>query len=259
MCSIAGETRKRIKLIANRNKSIFSLYGCRNIAERRCEMPQALEKRSTSHFYTRGIPLPVILGLLLIQPIAYIGAQTIQAVDPAHDHPAPATKLTRFQKIDHGVYKGSKPSNDADYLFLQSEHIKYIVDIRFLPLVDRLEVNKARKYGIVVIPVMMNASTFAPSEKHIRDILCLLSDERLLPVYFHCTIGRDRTALIATLYEIYFLGLSPERAYEEMRHFGFKQSWTLRGLRNYLDKHASFPWDDGKHTCKRFPLPSSQR
>jgi len=207
----------------------------------------------------RNLLAGLISAFLLALPIPRIAAQMIQVMDPAHHHPAPGTKLTRFEEIDSGVYKGSEPRNDADYRFLQSKHINYIVAIKFLPLLDRLEVRKARKYGIIVIPVTMNASTFAPSEKHIRQILCLLSDRRLRPVYFHCSIGRDRTALIATLYEIYFLGVPPEKAHDEIKRFGFKESWTLSGLSNYLEKHAKFPWDDGKHTCKRFPLPSSDK
>ena len=197
--------------------------------------------------------IPVVVVVLLSTGIA---AQGIRLVDPGHEHPAPNTKLTYFEKIDDGVYKGSKPRNDADYRFLQSKGIKYIVDMKFFPLLDRLEVHKARRYGMHVIPITTNASTFAPSEKHIRQILCLLSDKRLRPVYFHCTVGRDRTALIATLYEVYFLGLRPEKARDEMKRFGFKGSWTLMGLRNYLEQHASLPWDDGKHTCKRPPLPA---
>ena len=86
-----------------------------------------------------------------------------------------------------------------------------------------------------------------------------MSDKRLRPVYFHCTLGRDRTALIAALYEVYFLGLPPERARDEMLRFGFKQSWTLTGLSEYLEKHAISPWDDGEHSCKPFPLPSSEK
>ena len=200
----------------------------------------------------------LVLAVLVALPIPAT-AQAIEIVDPAHDHPAAGTKLTRFQKIDEGVYKGSQPRNDADYRFLQSKHIKYIVEMRFLPLLHRFEAHKARKYGIRVIPITMNASTFPPSEEHIRQILCLLSDKRLRPIYFHCTVGRDRTALIATLYEVYFLGLPPEKARDEMERLGFKQSWTLAGLSAYLEKHASSPWDDGKHACKRDPLPSSDK
>ncbi len=141
------------------------------------------------------------------------------------------------------MYKGSEPRNDADYRLLQSKHIKYIVDMKFLPARSSRSPQGSKIWH-------------SRHSHHHERILCLLSDKRLRPVYFHCTIGRDRTALIATLYEVYFLGLPPEKAQEEMRHFGFKETWALSGLRNYLENHAGSPWGDGKHTCKRFPLPS---
>ncbi len=205
------------------------------------------------------VRLGAVISFLFALAIPRAAGQAIQVVDPKHAHPAPGTSIIHFQKIDEGVYKGSEPRNDADYRFLQSQHIQYIVELRFWPLLDRLEVHKARKYGILVIPVTINASIFAPSEKHIRQVLCLLSDKRLRPVYFHCILGRDRTALIATLYQIYFLGLPPEKARQELDRFGFKESWTLAGLGKYLQKHASSPWDNSKDTCRRFPLPSSDK
>ena len=35
----------------------------------------------------------------------------------------------------------------------------------------------------------------------------MLGDRRLRPIYFHCDIGRDRTALLAALYEVHFRGV----------------------------------------------------
>ena len=218
-----------------------------------------IQKSSGNTFRPVRLALVAAASFLFTVTIPHAAGQAIKAIEPKHDHPAPGTKLTYFQKIDEGVYKGSEPRNDADYRFLQSQHIKYIVELKFWPLLDRHEIHKARKYGIVVIPVTVNASILSPSQKHIRQVLCLLSDKRLRPVYFHCTIGRDRTALIATLYEIYFRGLPPERAHEEMRNFGFNYGWTLAGLSRYLQKHASSPWDNSKDTCQRFRLPSSDK
>jgi len=164
------------------------------------------------------------------------------AGDAKHRHPAPGTSLVRFAEIDQGLYKGSKPKTDADYRFLQSKNAKTIIDIIFFPGLNHFEKEKAEKYGIKVIPVMMNASRIAPSETHVRHILCLLADKRLRPIYFHCSVGRDRTSMIATLYEIYFLGLPPENAVQEMKNFGFKDDWTLHGLKSYLQKHANSPF-----------------
>jgi protein tyrosine/serine phosphatase len=159
--------------------------------------------------------------------------------DSKRTHPATGTSMVRFAEIDEGVYKGSKPKTDADYRFLQSKNVKTIVDLEFFPLLYRLEKEKAEKYGMEVIPKTINASPIAPSETHVRQILCLLADKRLRPIYFHCDVGRDRTSLIATLYEIHFRGLAPEKAWQEMKHFGFKDNWTLHGLKSYLQKHAN--------------------
>jgi protein-tyrosine phosphatase len=194
-------------------------------------------------------PVPVIIVLLAITgcAVAQKGGS-----EGEHRHPAPGTSIRHFAQIDDGVYKGSKPKNDADYRFLQSKKIKYIVDLKFFPLVYRIEKRKARKYGMAVIPVTINASPIAPSEKHVRKILCLLSDKRLRPIYFHCSVGRDRTSLIAALYEVYFQGLPREKAWHEMRdEFGFKDDWTLRGLRAYLQQHLESPFAGGRQVCEQ--------
>ncbi len=168
----------------------------------------------------------------------YAVAQYVPASTSKPTHPAPGTSIVRFGEIDDGVYKGSKPKNDADFRFLRSKNVKTIVDLQFVPVLYRGEKEKAKKYDIRVIPITMNASPVAPSERHVRHALCLLADKRLRPVYFHCNLGRDRTSLIATLYEIYFRGLPPKDALQEMKHFGFKDEWILSGLRKYLQNHA---------------------
>ncbi len=189
------------------------------------------------HNSTRAWFAP-LFSLCLIT--CYAAAQNeASAKDAKHNHPAPGTSIIRFGEIDEGVYKGSKPKTDADFRFLRSKNVKTIVDLQFVPVLYRLEKDKGEKYEIRVIPVTINASPVAPSEEHVRHALCLLADKRIRPIYFHCDIGRDRTSLIATLYEVYFRGLPPEKALQEMKHFGFKDDWTLRGLRNYLQKHAN--------------------
>jgi hypothetical protein len=160
------------------------------------------------------------------------------ATETGHRHPAPGVSIVHFVQIDEGVYKGSKPKTDADFRFLQSKNIKYILDLKFFPLLYRLEKNKAKRYGMIVIPATINASPISPAENHVNHILCVLADKRLRPIYFHCDVGRDRTSLIATLYEIYFLSLPPQNAWQTMEGFGFKDGWTLRGLKVYLQNHS---------------------
>ena len=160
---------------------------------------------------------------------------------PETQQPAPGTTIKHFGELDDGVYKGSAPKNDADYQFLQSKKIKYILDLQLFPFLHIRERKHAEKYGIVFLRARINASPLSPSQKHISQILTILRDKRYHPIYFHCDLGRDRTSLIAALYKMYFLGMSQQDAWREMKSNGFKDSWTLRGLRKYLERHPKSP------------------
>lgn len=115
-----------------------------------------------------------LLGaLLLFLGATHAPCQVRAAIDRgylAREQAATGSKLKYFGVVDDGVYKGAKPTSDADYRFLQSLHVKYIVDLQFLPLMTRLERRKAKRYDITLIPGTMNASPFSPSEKHINKI-----------------------------------------------------------------------------------------
>src|SRR6266404_2347399 len=176
------------------------------------------------------------------------------APDIRRIHPAPGTHLVRFQELDEGIYKGSKPKTDADYEFLQSKGIKYIVELRLFPWLNVGEKRKVKKYGMTLLTGTINASPMTPSEKHINAVLCLLRDKRYHPIYFHCDLGRDRAMLIAGLYEMYYQGKSKEEAYKEMKYYGFKDDWTLNGLKNYFEKHSRQPVSQYIPHCPERPI-----
>jgi hypothetical protein len=74
----------------------------------------------------------------------------------------------------------------------------------------------------------------------------------------HRDIGRDRSSLVATLYRMYFGGLAAQDALQEMKDYGFKDSWTLLGLKKYLLKHPQPPASLASisHTCLAAPSQS---
>lgn len=172
---------------------------------------------------------------LIGEVVAGAGAET------SRHRAVSAVSLEYFGRVDVGVYKGSKPRSDADYRFLQSLHVKYIVDLQVFPWVSSFEKNRAKRYGITVIPERMNASPISPSEKHVEAILALLRDARCHPVYFHCALGRDRTSVIAALYKMYFLGMSRERAERYLYESGYKDGWVRSGLKRYFEEHPTPP------------------
>jgi hypothetical protein len=156
-------------------------------------------------------------------------------------HPAPGTHMVRFQELDEGVYKGSKPKTAADYEFLQSKGVKYIVDLKFFPWLNNFEKRRAKKYGMTLLTGTISASPMVPSKKHVDAVLCLLRDKRYHPIYIHCDLGRDRAMLIVGLYEMYYHDKSKEDAYKEMKYYGFKDDWTLSGLKSYFESHSQQP------------------
>ncbi len=154
-------------------------------------------------------------------------------------HPSTGTFLRHFSQIGGNVYFGSKPHNDADFEFLRSHGIRYILEVHFLPGLTGPETKKARKYGIAFVSVPMNASPIAPSAKHVNDALQCMRAAKYQPIYLHCVLGRDRTSLLAGLYRIYFLDMPTDRAYQEMKASGFRNTWFLKGLKHYFDRNLT--------------------
>jgi len=206
------------------------------------------QETNDSASWQKGIPMKKGLAaalLLLGAAIAPGQDRSDDTSDLSREPAAAGSKLKYFSPVDDGVYKGSMPRSDADYRFLQSLHVKYIVDLQVLPWMSLVEKRRAKRYGITLIPGIMNASPISPSEKHIDKILAILHDERYHPVYFHCKLGRDRTSVIAALYKMYFLGMSPQEATQYLREsgYGFKYGWLRSGLTRYVKKHPTPPAD----------------
>src|SRR5579862_7360317 len=164
--------------------------------------------------------LPSLWLLATIQAPAQARAATAPS-ELASQLSASGSSLKHFGSIDDGVYKGSRPKSDSDYRFLQSLHVRYIVDLQVFPFLTRFEKKKAKRYGITLIPGIMNASPLSPSEKHVDRTLAMLREERYHPVYFNCKFGRDRTSIIAALYQMYFLGMTAEEAQQYLHDSGY--------------------------------------
>jgi len=186
----------------------------------------------------------------LVAMMFFLGAvqapsQVVQTSDSADAPAAAPSPLKHFAKVDEGVYKGSRPKGDAQYEFLQSLGVKYIIDLQVLPLMSKFEERKAKKYGITVLHGIMNASPISPSEKHVDHILAILRDPSKHPIYFHCKLGRDRTNVIAALYKMYFEGMSEKEAMQYLHDsgYGFRFGFLRSGLTRYLKNHPNRPAD----------------
>ena len=200
--------------------------------------------------------IPLFIVALVAVGCRSVGQSPVRsnAPDIRKVHPAAGTRLIRFQEIDEGVYKGSKPKTDADYEFLESKGVKYIVQLRLFPWLNFAEKRKARKHGMTLLTGTISASPVEPSKKHVDAVLCFLRDKRYHPIYIHCDLGRDRAMLITGLYEMYYKGKSKQDAYKEMKYYGFKDGWGLAGLKNYFEHHSQQPVSQYLPHCTPRPL-----
>src|SRR5438105_15700661 len=62
------------------------------------------------------------ISILLLSPFISVGCRSAlepslkaKPPDMGRIHPAPGTSMVRFEELDDGVYRGSKPKSDADY------------------------------------------------------------------------------------------------------------------------------------------------
>jgi Tyrosine phosphatase family len=172
--------------------------------------------------------------LLWCLPLAMLAGQE-NIVSSGKQHPASGTSLVHFTRIAEGVYSGSKPHNEADFEYLRSIGVRYILELHFLPFLTGPEKEKARRHKIEFVSVRMNASPVSPSEKHVNQALEIM--KKYQPVYVHCVLGRDRTGLVAGLYREHVLGVPKDKALHDMKEAGFRKSWFVSGLSRYFKKH----------------------
>lgn len=186
-----------------------------------------------------------------VQAVAVAGALLLASpavCEPADissrpvEHPAPGTTLRRFARVDTGIYRGSPPRSKADFEFLRSRGVHYIVNLQFWPFLYFREKKAAREHGMVYISVFIPGSPVQPSEKNVNRALALLRQYRSQGVYVHCILGRDRSSLVAALYKMYFLGESQKNAWQnDFMEFGYKDTWLVRGLKKYFYDHPKAP------------------
>lgn len=169
---------------------------------------------------------------------------------------AQAGKLSGFQEVDPGIYRGSHPSSHKHFKQLTEAGIKTILSLQYSKINNAPVRKMALKYGMNFINIPIAALTRAkdlPDSKVIR-ILDIMQDESLKPLYIHCMLGHDRTGLAVGLYRIHVQKWTSEEAYKEMRQFHFIPILVL-GLYKYFKTHTA---PDSLRLIEHRPIEDSQ-
>jgi tyrosine-protein phosphatase SIW14 len=140
-----------------------------------------------------------------------------------------------IEQVAPGIYYGGAPKSESDYRRLQALGIKTVVDLRkFKPRKTDQSEHIVPAYGVAFQHIPMG---FWPSRDDSPEgILQVMADPGIRPIYVHCMLGRDRTALLVALYRVRYLGWTRDAAYAAMQSNRFNR--LLRDLDRYFWQHA---------------------
>ncbi len=170
---------------------------------------------------------PAVLSLSLAAPAAPI------RLDEQSDEKSAATariKIGNFGKVNDRFYRGSLPKQ-SDYAALVALGVKTIISLRHRP--DDRVMQSAERAGMRYISLPMNVRGYPPAELAQR-FLALVNDPENWPVYVYCHGGRHRTGVMTAAYRMSVEGWDVQRAYAEMRRYGFYKRWEHGPLKAYV-------------------------
>jgi len=145
-------------------------------------------------------------------------------------------------EISPGIFGGRKPSNQADFDVLRAHGIRTIVSLQTFKWHVEPERRLSAKNGIAFENIPIAAAPWGPAEWKVKALFQLLTNPRLRPIYVHCALGRDRTAVLMALYRVYYENCAAQEAWDQMlRRGGFKSRWGMFGFQRYYWNHCKRP------------------
>jgi protein tyrosine/serine phosphatase len=132
-------------------------------------------------------------------------------------------ELPNFHQVDPGIYRGGAPT-DSGLSTLKSLGIHTIIDLRISPRLVKQEKKRALALGFTWINLPMGSE--APTDKQVTTLLAVLARAPGEPVFVHCQHGADRAGCMIGIYRVVVEGWTFQRAWQEMRHYGFNPRWS---------------------------------
>lgn len=144
--------------------------------------------------------------------------------------------ISNFHEIKPGVYRGARPEA-VGLNAIAKLGVKTIINIDNDEQAIEIENNISNNLGMNMILIPLSGF-WAPSDEDIDQILALLNDSSLYPIFLHCKHGRDRTGLVSALYRVIYQNWNPAKAYKEMLDLGFRKELVF--LNHYYEERTGF-------------------
>lgn len=152
-----------------------------------------------------------------------IGART------DHHDKTPNIAIKNFGRVDDTYYRGAQPKG-RDYADLAGLGVKTVIDLKGGGVDEPRMVQSA---GMKFYRIPMSSRSRPPPDTVAR-FLTLANDPANQPVFVHCEKGRHRTGAMTAVYRIAQDGWTADRAYQEMREYGFGPAVFHSALRNFV-------------------------
>jgi tyrosine-protein phosphatase SIW14 len=158
----------------------------------------------------------------LLLALALVFVPACSKAPAKRDTPSrPATAempIVNFAKVADGVYRGAQP-DEAGFKALKGLGVKTVVNLRNKH--DDTPAAKPLGIEVVQIPMAAKMTIAPPTDAEVKTFLDAVLDPARRPVFVHCAGGKDRTGTMCAIYRMEVDHWTPEKAYEEMKSFGW--------------------------------------
>lgn len=170
--------------------------------------------------------LPSLVIFLLVAVAA--NAQDAETKRPAERNPSWAVRVLDIPEVpklfivEPNFYRSPQPTKAGFEAMVMRKGLRSVVNLRASHSDDSL----IQGLGLRLFDFKMHA-WHIEREDVVGALRALRSETRTGPTLLHCTLGADRTGLVAALYRMIYQGWSRQAALEEMEDggFGFHDIW----------------------------------
>ena len=181
--------------------------------------PDQERRRGRWAFLCAGITL---LLTSMLTPGSLVGAAA-----------GPRITIDNFGRINANYYRGAQP-NASEFIELQRLGIKAVIDLQGdgNSKEPAWVCNAGMRYFNIPL-----SSTRPATEGQTEYFLNLVNDPQNWPVFVHCAGGRHRTGEMTAIYRITRDSWTADKAYQEMRQYGFYSIGGPGPLKDYVFKY----------------------
>jgi tyrosine-protein phosphatase SIW14 len=130
--------------------------------------------------------------------------------------------IPNFHVVHPFLVRGGAPTPEG-LAHLKRLGVRTVIDLRIAP--KRVRAERQLVEGLGMRSINLPMSSEAPTPHELQTFVKTVRDPASQPVFLHCEHGADRTGCLVGVYRVRYDGWSFDRAYREMRRYGFTPAY----------------------------------